>query len=142
MLWRTDRQGSCTEVSDSWISQVGRSVESLRGAGWLQIIHSEDRERVQKEDMNLRATGKPYFQFYRVKVATGDYLRVCVQVAPVSHRGEIVGHVYVVTKVGPSAIRFGPPLIASIFRPTPLVVATTTITEDEDTFQRVAAAVE
>jgi PAS domain S-box-containing protein len=142
MRWLVDSQGGCTEVSDSWISQVGRSVESLRGAGWLQIIHSEDRERVQKEDRNLRATGKPYFQFYRVMVATGDYLRVRVQVTPVSRNGEIAGHVYVVTKVGPSAIRFGPPLIASIIRPTPQVVATTTITEDGDSLQRIAAAVE
>jgi PAS domain S-box-containing protein len=142
MRWLVDSQGGCTEVSDSWISQVGRSVESLRGAGWLQIIHADDRERVQKEDVNLRATGKPYFQFYRVKVATGDYMRVCVQVAPVNRNGEFVGHVYVVTKVGPSAIRFGPPLIASIIRPTPQVVATTTITEDGDSLQRIAAAVE
>jgi PAS domain S-box-containing protein len=141
MLWQTDRQGSCTDVSESWMSQVGRGVD-LRGAGWLQIIHSDDRERIQKEDVSLRATGKPYFQFYRVKVATGDYLRVCVQVAPVDRSGEIVGHVYVVTKVGPSPIRFGPPLIASIVRPPTLVVATTTIAEDEDSFQRVAAAVE
>jgi PAS domain S-box-containing protein len=141
MLWQTDRQGSCTEVSESWMSQVGRGVD-LRGTGWLQIIHSEDRQRVQKEDVSLRATGKPYFQFYRVKVATGDYLRVCVQVAPVNRGGEIVGHVYVVTKVGPPAIRFGPPLIASIVRPTPLVVATTTTAEVEDSFQRVAVAVE
>jgi PAS domain S-box-containing protein len=142
MRWLADSQGGCTEVSDSWISFVGRGVESLRGAGWLQIIHPDDRGRVQKEDVTLRATGKPYFQFYRVKLATGDYLRVCVQVAPVSRNGEIVGHVYVVTKIGPSAVRFGPPLIASMIRPTPQVVATTTIAEDEDSFQRIAAAVE
>jgi PAS domain S-box-containing protein len=142
MLWQTDRQGSCTEVSESWMSLVGRGVESLRGAGWLQIIHPDDREWVQREDVTLRATGKPYFQFYRVKFATGDYLRVCVRVAPASRNGEIVGHVYVVTKIGPSAVRFGPPLIASMIRPTPQVVATTTIAEDEDSFQRIAAAVD
>jgi PAS domain S-box-containing protein len=139
MLWQTDRQGSCTDVSESWMSQVGRGVD-LRGFGWLQIIHSEDRERVQREDRMLRATGKPYFQFYRVQVATGDYLRVCVQVAPVSRRNEMVGHVYVVTRVGPPAIRFGPPLIASIVRPPTLVVATTTNAEDEVSFPRVAVA--
>jgi PAS domain S-box-containing protein len=141
LRWLVDSQGGCTEVSDSWISKVGRGVEALHGVGWLQIIHPDDRERVQKEDVTLRATGKPFFQFYRVKMATGDYLRVCVQVAPVIRRGES-WHVYVVTKVGPSAIRFGPPLIASIVRPTPVVVTTTAIAEEDTSFQRVAAAVE
>jgi PAS domain S-box-containing protein len=141
MTWRTDRSGIWTEVSESWISQVGRSVESLHGDGWLQIVHPRDRERVRKEDMTLRATGQSYFQFYRVRLAVGAYQHVRVRVSPVCRHGEIVGHVSMVTHTRPS-IRFGKPLIASICRPTPLVVAPATIAEDEDTCQRVAAAVE
>jgi hypothetical protein len=107
----------------------------------LQIIHPDDRERVRKEDIELRATGQSYFQFYRVQLAAGEHQHVRVQVTPVREHGEVVGHISVVAEVRPS-IRFGRPLIASICRPTPLVVATTTIAEDEDTCQRVAAAVE
>jgi PAS domain S-box-containing protein len=140
MHWRTDDQTICTDVSDTWSSKVGRSVESLRGEGWLQIIHPDDRERIRKETVTLRATRQTYLQFYRVSVADGTDVRVRVRVSP-EQRGDTTGYVHVASVCQP-VMKFGQPLIASIVRPPPLVVAPATIAEDEDSCPRVAAAVE
>lgn len=141
MTWRTDDHAICTDVSETWSSQVGRGVAALRGDGWLQIIHPEDRERIEAETVTLRATQQTYIQCYRVRHANGTDVHVRVRVRHAARRGEGAGYVHVVT-VCPPTVRFGQPLIASIVRPPPLVVAPTTIAEDEDDFQRVAAAVE
>jgi hypothetical protein len=113
----------------------------LHGDGWLEIVHPEDRVRVKQEGATLRATRQSFLQFYRIRLAEGLYMHARVQVHPMQRGGDIAGFLCVVAECRPS-IRFGNPLIASIVRPPPLVVATTTIAEDEDTFHRVAAAVE
>lgn len=141
MTWRTDDHAICTDVSETWSSQVGRGVESLRGDGWLQIIHPEDRERIQAETVTLRATQQAYIQCYRVQCADGTDVRVRVRVSHAARRGDGAGYVHVVTVCRPT-VRFGKPLIASIVRPPSVVVAPATIADDEDSLQRVAAAVE
>jgi PAS domain S-box-containing protein len=141
MTWRTDDHAICTDVSETWSSQVGRGVDALRGDGWLQIIHPDDRERIRAETATLRATQQTYIQHYRVRHADGTDVRVRVRVSHATRRGDVAGYVHVVT-VCPPPVRFGQPLIASIVRPTPLVVAPTTIAEDEDSCPRVAAAAE
>jgi PAS domain S-box-containing protein len=141
MTWRTDRNGICTEVSATWSSQVGRSVESLHGDGWLEIVHPHDRERVKRDGATLRATRQSYFQVCRLRRADGAYMHARVQVTPIRQGDDIAGYESVVVECRPS-VRFGKPLIASIIRPTPQVVATTTIAEDGDSFQRIAAAVD
>ena len=98
-----------------------------------------DRERVEAETVTLRATQQTYIQYYRVRHADGTDVRVRVRVRPVPQRGDGAGYVHVVT-VCPPAVRFGQPLIASIVRPTPLVVDTATIAEDEGSFARIAVA--
>jgi PAS domain S-box-containing protein len=140
MRWQTDSQGSCTEVSESWTSKVGRSVDALHGQGWLEIVHPDDRERITREGATLRATRQSFLQFYRIRLADGVYMHACVQVHPTRRNGDIAGFLCVVAECRPT-IRFGKPLIASIVRPPPIAVATTT-TEDVDTFEQMAVAVE
>jgi PAS domain S-box-containing protein len=139
--WQVDSEGRCTQVSETWSSQVGRSVDSLHGDGWLEIVHPEDRVRIKREGATLRATRQSFLQFYRIRLAAGVYMHARVLVHPMRRGGDIAGFLCVVAECRPS-IRFGNPLIASIVRPPPLVVSTTTIAEDDRSFQRVAAAVE
>jgi PAS domain S-box-containing protein len=140
MTWRTDREGVCTEVSETWSSQVGRSVDALHGQGWLEIVHPDDRERITREGATLRATRQSFLQFYRIRLADGVYMHACVQVHPTRRNGDIAGFLCVVAERRP-LIRFGNPLIASIVRPRP-VAATIAIADEDTSFQRVAAAVE
>jgi PAS domain S-box-containing protein len=141
MTWRTDDHAICTDVSETWSSQVGRGVAALRGDGWLQIIHPEDRERIRAETGTLRATQQTYIQCYRVRCADGTDVHVRVRVSHAHRRDDGAGYVHVVTVCHPT-VRFGQPLLASIVRPPPPIVAPATQAEDEDARPRVAAAVE
>jgi PAS domain S-box-containing protein len=45
-IFRTDAQGQCLYVNETWQSMTGLSLQQALGDGWLQALHPDDRERV------------------------------------------------------------------------------------------------
>jgi GAF domain-containing protein len=46
IVWSTDATGMVTEDSPSWRGFTGQTYAQLRGLGWRDAIHPEDRDRV------------------------------------------------------------------------------------------------
>jgi diguanylate cyclase (GGDEF)-like protein/PAS domain S-box-containing protein len=45
-IFRTDASGRCEFVNDRWCDFAGLEASAALGAGWLQAVHPDDRERV------------------------------------------------------------------------------------------------
>ena len=47
--FETDKAGLCTYGNIAYLNLVGRSLEEIKGPSWINIIHPDDRIRVQTE---------------------------------------------------------------------------------------------
>jgi PAS domain-containing protein len=55
VVWVTTPTGQIAEDSPEWRWITGQSVDEYLGNGWLDAIHPEDRERVEREWRNASA---------------------------------------------------------------------------------------
>ena len=64
-LWMCDEEGNITYVNQTWIDWTGVPFEDHLGAGWLQVILEEDRDKVVKKFglcIQERITGEAEFR--------------------------------------------------------------------------------
>ena len=63
------------EVGDLpyWRAYTGQSAEEIRGDGWLQAVHPDDRERTTDAWRRAIAAASPYQTTYRLRSADGVY---------------------------------------------------------------------
>ncbi len=69
--WRADAAGSVVEAR-GWKELTGQEEEALRGAGWLEMLHPEDRARTVEVWAEARAEGRPVDVEYRVRRGDGN----------------------------------------------------------------------
>lgn len=73
LIWTCLPDGNCDYCSPQWIAYTGVPGEEQVGWGWVQQIHSEDRERVARRWRRSFATGATYDAEYRLRRADGEY---------------------------------------------------------------------
>ncbi|MFN6496178.1 MAG: ATP-binding protein [Nostoc sp. DedQUE01] len=71
-VWTSDSNGMPKEFS-SWIALTGQTDAQVKGWGWLNAIHPEDRELTRLLWSEAIKTKNLYFSEYRVQVADGSY---------------------------------------------------------------------
>jgi len=90
VIWTTNRHGHAEEDMPTWRAHTGQSAEEIRGQGWLEAIHPEDREHL----LHFWAQPAPESSLYeaeqRIRRADGVYHTFLVRAAP-THDTE--GHV-------------------------------------------------
>ncbi len=72
-VWTTDAKGQAIENNPSWCSLTGQSQAAIKGWGWLETIHPEDRERTAKVWSEAVETQGYYYLEHRLRVADGNY---------------------------------------------------------------------
>jgi PAS domain S-box-containing protein len=90
VVWVTTPTGEIAEDSPEWRWITGQSAEEYRGNGWLEAIHPEDRERVERDWRDAVASGKVFDSRYRVRTKTGSYRHYDVRAVPIERDGKIV----------------------------------------------------
>jgi PAS domain S-box-containing protein len=60
-LWMSDEQGDLTYVNQTWIDWTGIAYEHHMGAGWLNSVVAEDREKVSRKFVKDLA-GKDFYE--------------------------------------------------------------------------------
>jgi two-component system cell cycle sensor histidine kinase/response regulator CckA len=89
--WQTRPDGYCTEAA-SWAAYTGRTEEEELGAGWLEMVHPDDRERSAEIWARATATGSMYRSEYRILGRDGRYRWFDVYGTPLkSESGEVEG---------------------------------------------------
>jgi len=90
VVWVTTPTGQIAEDSPEWRWITGQSLEEYLGNGWLDAIHPEDRERVEREWRECVGAGKVFDSRYRVRTKTGSYRHYDVRAVPIERDGKII----------------------------------------------------
>ena len=83
IVWTTNPEGEVVEDMPMWRAFTGKSEEELRGWGWVDSLHPEDREQtmaVWSEAVRARSV---YETEYRIRKSDGEYRHFAARGAPV-----------------------------------------------------------
>jgi len=83
IVWCADPAGALSEPQDGWERYTGQPWEEHRGAGWLAMLHPEDRERIRVAWTQSMASGAVYDAQLRIwHAASASYRDHEVRVVP------------------------------------------------------------
>jgi PAS domain S-box-containing protein len=99
VVWVAGPDGAITEDSPEWRWITGQTAEEYLGSGWLNSIHPEDRERVERDWHECVRTGKVFDDRYRIRTKGGSYRHYDVRAVPIERDGRIVEWVGAITDV-------------------------------------------
>jgi PAS domain S-box-containing protein len=90
VVWVAGPDGAIKEDSPEWRWITGQSAEEYLGRGWLNSIHPEDRERVERDWQSCVSSGKVFDDRYRIRTKGGSYRHYDVRAVPIERDGKIV----------------------------------------------------
>jgi PAS domain S-box-containing protein len=90
VVWVAAPDGAMKEDSPEWRWITGQSEEQYTGHGWLESIHPEDRERVERDWRECVRSGKIFDDRYRIRTKGGSYRHYDVRAVPIERDGKIV----------------------------------------------------
>ena len=90
VVWVAAPDGAMKEDSPEWRWITGQSAEEYLGHGWLDSIHPEDRERVERDWRECVRTGKVFDDRYRIRTKAGSYRHYDVRAVPIERDGKII----------------------------------------------------
>ncbi len=83
IIWTRDVNDQFVEQQPSWSAFTGQTFDELKGKGWLQAVHPDDRERVAAQwNAALQAPGLFEIE-YRLRRHDGQFRDMAVRSAPV-----------------------------------------------------------
>nr|BBH93843.1 hypothetical protein KTA_20420 [Thermogemmatispora argillosa] len=83
IVWVASAQGLVEEDSPSWRAYTGQSFEEMRGLGWLEAVHPDDRPGTLHVWSEALASGGFYEIEYRIRRYDGVYRTFWVRGVPV-----------------------------------------------------------
>ncbi len=90
IVWTTDPEGAITDQLPTWQEFTGQTFEQYRGAGWLGVLHPDDRASAQAAWTAAVASHSPYRTEYRLRRHDGQYRHMAARgVAVVESNGAI-----------------------------------------------------
>jgi len=90
MVWVADAAGGLIEDCPEWRWVTGQTLEQYLGRGWLDAVHPEDRDRVERDWQGCVTSGKTFDDRYRVRTRAGSYRHYDVRAVPIERDGKIV----------------------------------------------------
>jgi PAS domain S-box-containing protein len=99
IIWVASPDGEMLEDSAEWRWITGQTVEEFLGNGWLDSIHPEDRERVEREWRECLRTGRIFDDRFRMRARGGAYRHYDVRAVPIERDGKIAEWVGACTDV-------------------------------------------
>lgn len=86
LVWTALEAGGCTWVNHRWAEFTGLPAESMRGLGWLSVLHPDDRDRVRRI-WDSAPTSDWYEAEFRMRRADGAWRWFQVMAKPVPVAG-------------------------------------------------------
>jgi len=99
ITWVASPSGEMLEDSAEWRWITGQTVEEFLGNGWLDSIHPEDRERVERDWGESLRTGRIFDDRFRMRARGGAYRHYDVRAVPIERDGKIAEWVGACTDV-------------------------------------------
>jgi PAS domain S-box-containing protein len=82
IVWTTDSSGLVID-NPSWRAFTGQSEDQVKGWGWADALHPDDRERVSALWSEAVRTQRIYETEYRIRRSDGEFLNVSARGVPV-----------------------------------------------------------
>jgi PAS domain S-box-containing protein len=90
IVWRADAEGNIQVDLDSWRAFVGEdAAAAIRDDGWIEAVHSEDRNRVRETWRTATRTTSPYTCEHRLRKHDGSYAHVVSRAVPILRTGAV-----------------------------------------------------
>ncbi|MET9295331.1 SpoIIE family protein phosphatase [Streptomyces sp. NPDC003077] len=90
-VWVSDPQGHIVERNEAWERVTGKPWEELRGDGWLETAHPEDRPGLTAAWFRAVEEVPDLFEYvYRLRHADGSYRHCDLRAVPVREDGAVV----------------------------------------------------
>ena len=83
IVWTTDATGELHTASPTWGEYTGLADEKVRGWGWLNAIHPEDRERTNERWRRSLQTNDRIEVAFRIRRADGEWRHFFVRGVPI-----------------------------------------------------------
>ncbi|MGO8899898.1 MAG: PAS domain S-box protein [Isosphaeraceae bacterium] len=83
IVWTTNPKGEVVEDMPMWRAFAGKSEEELRGRGWVDSLHPEDRERTRAVWSEAVRARSVYETEYRIRKSDGEYRHFAARGVPV-----------------------------------------------------------
>lgn len=100
-VFHADARGDGLWANERWRELSGLPLEGVRGRGWVQAIHPDDRERVTRDWFRAVAEGSVFRSEFRFLHANGSVAWVLGQAkAELDTEGRIAGYVGTFTDIG------------------------------------------
>jgi PAS domain S-box-containing protein len=99
VVWVASPDGEMLEDSAEWRWITGQTTEEFLGGGWLDSIHPEDRERVERDWRECLRTGRIFDDRFRMRTRGGSYRHYDVRAVPIERDGKIAEWVGACTDV-------------------------------------------
>ncbi len=99
MIWVASPDGDMLEDSAEWRWITGQTAEEFLGSGWLDSIHPEDRDRVERDWRESMRSGRIFDDRLRMRTRAGSYRHYEVHAVPIERDGKIAEWVGACTDV-------------------------------------------
>ena len=87
IVWTTNSQGELGEEQSMWSAFSGMPQEELRGWGWIQAVHPDDREQTKTAWSKAVENSVPCDMECRLRRHDGEYRHMAVRGVPVPNTG-------------------------------------------------------
>ena len=82
IVWTTDAEGRAVDQNRGWQAFTGQTMEDLKGYGWMEMIHPEDRAGTMKLWQAAVSAGKIFQMHHRLRRHDGVYRIMNVRGVP------------------------------------------------------------
>ncbi len=82
LLWENNPAGQASWFNRRWLEYTGRKPRQLAGHGWLETVHSLDRESTRTAFQTAISQGTPFRHEYRLRGMDGLYRWYLAQALP------------------------------------------------------------
>jgi PAS domain S-box-containing protein len=83
VVWTTNAAGEVVEDLPTWRDVTGQSVEAIKGWGWIEAVHPDDRERAAQVWTEAVRAKSLYENEFRVRKRDGSYRLFLARAIPV-----------------------------------------------------------
>ena len=99
IIWVASPDGEMIEDSAEWRWITGQTTEEFLGGGWLESIHPEDRDRVERDWRECLRTGRIFDDRFRMRTRGQAYRHYDVRAVPIERDDKIAEWVGACTDV-------------------------------------------